>query len=235
MIADPRETGSAARGSWDGPASGPGAGAGAAIRPPCPSMTRRASGSARPSPPRFSSNAPAIALVCRLYGAGIADDHHGCALAVLAFRAAARRPRRTGPPFSRRTARKMASNAARSRVASPVTCAAPSSPRTSSRTSRSLASCTCSATSDDQGEDVDRLTRQRDDPAVELGDVAHLGDQRDQPGARFLGLVDHFPLAIVQLACRVALQHAQVAADDAGRRPEFVNGKTEELEIAFSS
>jgi hypothetical protein len=27
----------------------------------------------------------AIALVCRLYGAGIADDHHGCALAVLGF------------------------------------------------------------------------------------------------------------------------------------------------------
>ena len=85
MIADPRETGSAGRvvgWSWPRvlepvPAR--------QIRPPCPSMTRRASGSARPIPPRFSSNTPRSRVVCRLYGGSFADDHDGGALAVIGF------------------------------------------------------------------------------------------------------------------------------------------------------
>src|SRR5206468_10704073 len=82
------------------------------IRPPTPSTTRRASGSARPRPPRFSSNAPGALsyAVCTLPSSATTITAE-----VWPSREAYRRSAATthGPAFSRRTARKTASRVLR--------------------------------------------------------------------------------------------------------------------------
>ena len=50
----------------------------------------------------------------------------------------------------------------------------------------------------DKRKGVDRLLRELDEAGVELADLAELGDDGDQPRARFVRLVDHLPLAIAQ-------------------------------------
>ncbi len=79
---------------------------------------------------------------------------------------------------------------------------------------------------------VERPPRELDEAGVELADLAELGDDGDQPRARLRRLIDHLPLAIAQ---RIAagLQHPEIAADDAGRRTEFVNRKGNELRVTL--
>ena len=190
---------------------GPAPGSGSPRAAPAPRAGRRGlrSRAARaaapgPCPPRFSSNGPGCAVVCSLYARLFGDDHDRRRAPVDLLRSAARRPRCTVLAFLARSlekSRRMRSGAASRRpTSSPLS----AGPRTSSRTSRSFASCTSPATSATRANASSRLPRELDDAGVELADVAELGDDRDQPGARFRGLVDHLPLAIAQRRrCRV--------------------------------
>ncbi len=67
--------------------------------------------------------------------------------------------------------------------------------------------------------------------AVELARSRSARRSGDEPGARLLGLVDHFPLALAERRSRVALKHPQVAADDRRRRPELVDGERQQLRV----
>ena len=185
--------------------------AGDQMRPPCPSMTRRASGSARPRPPRFSSN-----------GAG-SRSYAACTLLSSATtttaswppsrsRAGARRPRSHGPGFSRRIARKIASNAVRSRVASPVMRAPSDGPRSFECTSRSSASCTSSATSATSENSSTGCRAQRDDAAVELA------DRRSARRSSATSRAHDFSASSIILRCRSLSGGSCRAAASAGSR-----------------
>ena len=82
-----------------------------------------------------------------------------------------------------------------------------------------------------QRKQVERFFLQFQRLVVELGDVAQLTDERAEPRARFLGLLDHLAVAIRERRFGVTLQHAQVAADDRDRGAEFVDSQREELRV----
>ena len=82
-----------------------------------------------------------------------------------------------------------------------------------------------------QRKQIDRLPSQLHGAAVELADIAELGDDRDQPRARLFRLVDHAALPLAHRRLLILLQHPQVAADDAGGRAELVNGEREQRRI----
>ena len=50
----------------------------------------------------------------------------------------------------------------------------------------------------------------------------------------FLCFFDHLPLPIAERLVRIALQHAQIAADDRRRRAEFMDRERQQLWILFS-
>jgi len=83
----------------------------------------------------------------------------------------------------------------------------------------------------EQRKKIERLLSQPDRPTVELSDVAQLRDDRHQPRARFLRLVDHAALALAHRRFLILLQHSQIAADDAGGRAELVDRERNQRRI----
>ena len=81
-------------------------------------------------------------------------------------------------------------------------------------------------------EDVERLSPELERSSLGLGDIAELLDDFHETRARFLSFVDHFALSLVQRG--IALEHPEIAADHAGRRPEFVDREREKTGIAFA-
>ena len=83
----------------------------------------------------------------------------------------------------------------------------------------------------DEREEVGSLGRHGDPAVVNFTDFAERRDQRDKPAARLFRLVHHLPLAVAERHLRIALQHAEIAADHAGRGPELVNGEGNQVRI----
>src|SRR5579864_8527662 len=80
-----------------------------------------------------------------------------------------------------------------------------------------------------QPEHVELLARQRDEPGVELRNLAQLADERHDARARLLGFVDHPAVTLAQRLDAFTLQHVEVASDHVGRRAQLVNGERQEL------
>jgi hypothetical protein len=85
----------------------------------------------------------------------------------------------------------------------------------------------------DDGKHVEGSLGERNQSRVELRDVAELSNKCYQTGARLLRIVDHLSLPVGERIGDILLQHPQIAADHARRRPKFVHSKRKQLRILF--
>ena len=201
------------------------------MRPPWPSMTRRASGSARPRPPRLSSNGSGVAS----YACCTVAARDTMTIAQLRPSRVSRRRSATtvaGPGFSRknrskdRVERRAQSRRRRRRSSRPT-----SEPRT-----RDARRDPCPPAQARPLLPIIAKTSTGCRPSA----IAPLSSfPRSLNSATIATSRAHdFSASSTIRRCRslsagfrVALQHAQVAADDAGRRAEFVNGERHELRV----
>ena len=70
-------------------------------------------------------------------------------------------------------------------------------------------------------------------PLMEVRDVADLGQQRREPRAAPLGLLDHAPLGIAEWAHTVGREHAKVSGHHGERRAKLVHGERQHLRKQF--
>ncbi|MFN7982087.1 MAG: hypothetical protein U0Q11_09535 [Vicinamibacterales bacterium] len=80
-------------------------------------------------------------------------------------------------------------------------------------------------------EQIERLDVHRGGAVVQFSNLTQLGDELDQPEARLRGVIDERAMPVRQRLTRIALQHAQVAADDRGGRSEFVRSEGQQSRI----